>query len=187
MKNLIATVERFSPACAQETADRAVMLDRLKNGRDVLLRTNLLCHFTASSWIVNRDASLVLMVFHNIYGAWSWTGGHADGESDLLRVALREATEETGICGLTCVGTDPISLETLAVNPHVRRGVFVPAHLHMNLTYLLIADHAAPVSIKPDENSAIRWMTPTDAAENCAERWMRPVYRKLNARMRARI
>ena len=53
---------------------------------------------TASAWVLSRDRRRVVMVYHNLYRSWSWTGGHADGGRDLLAVAMREVTEETG-CG----------------------------------------------------------------------------------------
>ena len=90
---------RYRPCNAQEEADRRRMLDCLDRFPDVLTRDNALCHFTGSSWIANADRTRVLMVYHNIYRSWSWTGGHADGESDLAAVALREASEETGLRG----------------------------------------------------------------------------------------
>ena len=52
---------------------------------------------TASAWVVNKDRTKVLMVYHNIYNSWSWLGGHADGETDLLKVAVREVKEEAGL------------------------------------------------------------------------------------------
>ena len=64
---------------------------------DILTRKNDIGHFTASCWIVNKEKTKVLMVYHNIYDSWSWTGGHADGDEDLLRVSLKEAKEETGL------------------------------------------------------------------------------------------
>ena len=56
-----------------------------------------MAHMTASSWIVNEDYTKVLMIYHNIYNSWAWTGGHADGDEDLLHVAVKEAREETGL------------------------------------------------------------------------------------------
>ena len=52
---------------------------------------------TASAWVLSPDRRQVVMVYHNIYNSWSWTGGHADGDRDLLAVAMREVTEETGL------------------------------------------------------------------------------------------
>lgn len=182
MRELIRAIENYRPACAQEEADRAVMLNWLRRGRDVLVRENRVAHFTASAWIVNPSRKRVLMVYHNIYDSWAWTGGHADGEADLLSVALREAGEETGLKELLPLSREPVSLEILTVNGHVRRGEYVSAHLHMNLTYLLAADDSAALTVKPDENSGVMWMGMDEAVQRCSEPWMRPVYEKLNLR-----
>ena len=177
-------LQQYIPLDTQEAADRAVMLDCLKRFPDVYERSNLLCHVTASAWITNDARDRVLMVYHNIYDSWAWTGGHADGEHDLLAVALREAAEETGLCSVRAASDRLLSIETLTVNPHVKRGVFVPAHLHLNGTYLLLADEREPLRVKADENSAVAWFTPEEAIAACSEPWMRPVYRRLNDRMK---
>ena len=62
----------------------------------ILTRDNKCYHFTSSAWVVSPDFKKVLMVYHNIYNSWSWMGGHADGESDLLKVAIKEVKEESG-------------------------------------------------------------------------------------------
>ncbi len=180
--SLEQVISSYEPGCAQEDADRRVMLSLLARGEALLTRDNLTMHFTASAWIVNPERSRVLMVYHNLYDSWAWTGGHADGEADLRAVAMREATEETG-ARVRLARPGVFSLETLTVNPHVRRGAFVPAHLHLNLTYLLEADEDAPLTVKPDENRAVGWFTPEGAVDACSEPWMRPVYEKLNARL----
>ena len=81
-----------------------------------------------------------LMVYHELYRAWSWTGGHADGDPDLLAVAEKEAMEETGLPTVRPIVPELFSLELLSVAAHVKRGRHVSAHLHLNLTYLLEAD-----------------------------------------------
>ena len=88
----------FQPLCEQEEVDHALMLQEA--GRmpvKILTRESALLHMTASAMVVNPARTHVLMAYHNIYGTWAWTGGHADGESDLLAVARREAQEETRI------------------------------------------------------------------------------------------
>jgi 8-oxo-dGTP pyrophosphatase MutT (NUDIX family) len=179
---LLETIMGFMPGCEQEETDRQVMLSALGRGEPLLTRDNLVMHFTASAWIANPEHTKVLMVYHNLYDSWAWTGGHADGEENLRAVALREAWEETG-ADVRLARPDVFSLETLTVNPHVKRGKFVPAHLHLNLTYLLTADEDARLSVKPDENRAVGWFSLKDAVSACSEAWMRPVYEKLNARM----
>ena len=74
------------------------------------------------------------MAYHNIYHSWAWTGGHADGEKDLLSVAIREAKEETGIKTVKPVMEGIFSLEVLTVDGHEKNGSYVPSHLHLNVT-----------------------------------------------------
>ena len=185
MQNLRRAIEAYHPWNDQEARDRDLLLYALDHLKSPLTRENPLAHFTASAWIVNPDRTRVLMVWHNIYRSWSWTGGHADGESDLLSVAMREAREETGIKRIEPVNCRFYSLEVLPVNAHVKRGNFVSAHLHLNVTYLLRADDRLPVCVKPDENSGVRWMPLDEAADNREEPFMAVIYRKLNARLDA--
>ena len=89
---------------------------------------------TASSWLLNATHDKVLMIYHNIYHSWAWTGGHADGDRDLLAVAKREAMEETGVTEIRAISEDIFSLEILTVDGHEKRGVYVPSHLHLNVS-----------------------------------------------------
>lgn len=181
-EEIARAIEAYVPACEQETADRALLLDCLARFDNLRTRENPLCHFTASGWIVNPAKDRVLMVYHNIYRSWSWVGGHADGASDLLGVAQKEAREETGVESVRPLRSAPLSLEILPVDPHVKRGTFVCAHLHLNVTYLLEADDREATRSKPDENSGVLWMTPAQAVARSTEPCMRTVYEKLNAR-----
>ena len=177
-------LKAYQPWNEQEERDKAVMLRALSTMPDCFDRANEIAHFSASSWIVNRAGNKVLMAYHNLYHAWAWTGGHADGDRDLLSVALREAREETGIHAKP-VTEDIFSLEILTVDGHEKRGRYVPSHLHLNVTYLLRADDTAPIRPKTDENAAVQWFTLEDALKNCAEPWMvRRVYGKLNEKLK---
>lgn len=173
----------YVPYNEQEAVDKAILLEALSRCPDLYTRDNRVLHLSASSWITNAARGRVLMIYHNIYDSWAWTGGHADGERDLLSVAIREAREETGLTSVRPLSESIFSIETLTVNPHIRRGVFVPAHLHLNVTYLLCADESEPLKHKPDENSAAAWFTLSDAVAACSEPWMRPVYQKLNEKL----
>ena len=175
----IEAIERYSPAGEQERQDARMMRRYAEFFPDVLSRTNETAHFTASAWIVSPDRSRVLMIYHNIYNSWSWTGGHADGQDDPLAVAIQEAREETGLAHIRPAGEELLSLEILTVKAHVKRGKYVVPHLHLNLTYLLEADDADAIHIKPDENSGVKWFAPEDALNACTEPEMLPIYRKL--------
>lgn len=175
---LLEQLERYEPYNEQEARDRALLLRALREEADVFTRENDRMHMTASAWVTNEAHDGVLMAYHNIYDSWAWLGGHADGEEDLLAVALREASEESGIRAVP-VSWDIFSLEILHVAPHVKRGKFVCAHLHLNATYLLEADDQAPIRCKPDENSAVRWLDTAEVLAAVSEPAMLPVYRKL--------
>ena len=128
------------------------------------------------------------MAYHNIYDSWSWLGGHADGEADLLAVALREVSEESGLAAQPVRPAEPageiFSLEVLTVDGHEKRGVYVPSHLHLNVTYLVEADEEERLRVKEDENSDVAWFTPEAALAASTEPWfVERVYRKLNEKV----
>ncbi len=193
LERLKALLRSCTPQNPQEKEDLQVMLQACELHPDVLSRSCEDGHFTASAWICDREHKRVLLVYHRIFDSWAWTGGHADGDPDLLRVALREAEEETGLREFQLLNTDvlsgdekpPISLEILKVKAHRRRGLFVPAHLHYNLTWLLEADATTPLRIKEDENSGVAWFLLDEVCAHCSEPQMQPIYAKLNARLRA--
>lgn len=179
-------LERYRPWNGQEAADRAELLRRLNSGEALYGRENPAAHLTASAWVVSPDRGRVLMAYHNLYDSWAWLGGHADGERDLLAVALREVREESGLAEVRPVSRDIFSLEILTVDGHEKRGAYVSSHLHLNLTYLLEADPAAAIRCKPDENSRVGWFTPEAAVAASTEPWFRErIYQKLNAKLAA--
>ena len=91
-------IRAYTPQNEQEAADQRLILEYIRLFPDnILTRDNEIAHLSSSGFVVNADGTRVLMAHHNIYRVWAWTGGHADGEGDLLSVALREAREETGL------------------------------------------------------------------------------------------
>lgn len=182
---LLQILERYAPFNEQEVRDRAVLMGLLRTGQNLWTRENEAAHLTASAWVVNGDRERVLMAYHNIYDSWSWLGGHADGETDLLAVAIREVKEEAGISSVRPVSEEIFSLESLTVDGHVKRGSYVSSHLHLNVTYLLEADSEEHVSVKEDENSGVAWFSPEEALKKSTEPWfVERVYGKLVEKMK---
>ncbi len=177
-------IARYAPFNEQEERDKAVILDFMDRHGDAFLRSNLTAHMTASAWVVNAARDRVLMVYHKIYDSWSWTGGHADGEEDLLSVAIREVREETGVQSVRPVSEEIYSLEILTVDGHEKRGKYVPSHLHLNVTYLLEADEHEALRICEAENSGVRWFTLDGALQASTEPWfVARIYKKLNEKL----
>lgn len=178
--DLVKAIETYIPYNEQEERDQVLILNWLRQHENAYSRENEIAHMTASAWVVNKDRSKVLMVYHKIYNSWSWLGGHADGEKDLLAVALREVREEAGISSVRPVSEDLLSLEILTVDGHQKKGRYVPCHLHMNVTYLLEADELEETSVKEDENSGVGWFTPEEALQASTEPWfVERIYTKL--------
>lgn len=185
--NLKEQIENYIPYNEQEKNDKEMMLKYIDTFEDVLTRENRMCHFTASNWIVNKERTKVLMIYHNIYKSWAWTGGHADGDSDLLHVALKEVEEETGLKNLKLLSDGIFGIQILTVDSHIKRGKFVPSHLHLDCCFLLEADESEAVKIKADENSGVEWIDIDQATDVTNEEKMKPIYAKLNEKMKAMI
>ena len=177
-------IKAYRPWNEQERQDQVLILEFLRKNSDAFYRTNLLAHMTASAWVVNPQRSKVLMVYHRLYDSWSWAGGHADGEEDLLAVALREVREETGVQRLRPVTEEIYSLEVLTVDGHEKHGRYVPSHLHLNVTYLLEAEEDQPLRICEAENSGVAWFPLADALAASTEPWfVERIYKKLNEKL----
>lgn len=180
MKKYQEQIEKFVPNSEQERNDKALILEAIETFHDnILTREARMAHLTASGLILNHDFTKILMVYHNIYQSWAWTGGHVDGEHDLYEVALREAQEETGITNFTAFSKDIISLEILTVYGHLKNGVYISRHLHLNVTYVFIADEKDKTRIKADENSGVMWIKEKELEKFCTEPEMIDVYRKI--------
>ena len=178
-------IEKFIPYNEQEEVEKRVMLNYINDFNDVLTRQNEYGHFTSSSFILNKERTKILMVYHKIYKSWAWTGGHSDGDNDLLYVAIKEAKEETGIKNVRPISNDIFSLEIINVNGHEKRGKYVASHVHLNVTYLLEADEKEEVHIKEDENSAVKWVPIDKILEVTSEPWVRDrVYAKIIDKMK---
>ena len=177
LKHLIQT---YVPSNDREQQDQNMILSYMERFEEELLtRENGMAHFTASGFIVNKDLTKTLMIHHNIYNSWGWTGGHVDGETDVLLVAMKEAREETGVSQVVPLNETIQALDIIPVWPHNKNGKPISAHLHLNVTYLLVADESEKLMVKHDENSDVKWIPLEEVSHYCSEPEMMLIYDKL--------
>ena len=182
--NWIEEIKEYIPYNEQEAADKETILYSIENFNNLLTRENPLAHITSSGYIVNKDRTKVLMIYHNIYNSWSWTGGHADGDGDLLHVAIKEAKEETGIKNVKALDNKIFSLDVLTVQAHIKKGKNISSHLHLSVAYLLEADENDELTIKEDENSGVQWIPIDEISKYSTEENMIKLYEKFNEKIK---
>lgn len=110
-------------------------------------------HVTGSAWIVDRALRRTLLTHHRKLGIWVQLGGHADGDADIRRVALREATEESGLSHIVAARS---AIYDVDVHPIPARGA-EPAHLHYDVRFAFFADPSEPLHVS-DESHALAWV-----------------------------
>ena len=150
----------------------------IHKNHNFLDRSNLAAHFSSSAIVVNEQMDKVLFAYHNIYDSWGWVGGHNDGNPDPLAVAIEEAKEETGISDVRPYSEDIFMVDVIYVFNHIKHGKYVNDHLHLNVTFLLIADEQQQLQIKPDENSGVAWFELDEVFDKITEPRMVPIYQK---------
>lgn len=179
MNELEKRLAAYRPCDETEQLVRQEMLAILgQKGAAVLSREEPM-HFTASAFVVNRTFNRVLLIRHKQYGTLSFTGGHADGESDLLAVAVREAAEEAGASVVPFVSA-PVSLDILPVPAHKRQGEPIQAHRHLSVTFACIADENRKGQ---SGESLAEWVALSDLAKKIEEEHMLALYRKCLCRI----
>lgn len=181
--NWINQIKEYIPYNEQEMKDKELILKCIYDFPDVLTRDNTIAHITSSGYIVNKARDKVLMIYHNIYKSWAWTGGHADGDDDLLHVAVKEAKEETGLKNVVPVNGKILSLDVLNVRGHIKHGQYVSSHLHLSVAYLLEADENDDLIVNKEETSGVNWLPIDELHIHCNEPYMVEIYNKFNEKI----
>ena len=176
--NLKEELEKYIPFNEQEERDKEQFLKFINSFDDVLTRNNIFGHFSASAFVVNKERTKMIVVYHNINDGWIYPGGHADGESDLLGVAIREVLEETGLKA-TVLDKNIFSIHSAPVKGHIKHGKYVSAHLHLDILYLMEADDKIPLVYREDESKGVKWIPFEEATNETMCDFIRPIHKKL--------
>ena len=162
---------------AHEAAMTAEIIRFAEQHPDCLRRSCVPGHLTGSAWIVSPDRTRTLLTHHHKLDKWLQLGGHADGEGDLLAVALREAREESGLTRVRAVSAEIFDCDCHLIPA---RGA-EPAHYHHDLRFMIEADPAEPLVIS-DESKDLAWVEITRVTSLNPEESMARMVRKTLAR-----
>lgn len=180
---LLKQIQKYRPYNEQEEKDKKVFINYLTSFDNSLDRENEYGHICSSAFVLNEKRDKILMIHHNIYNSWGWLGGHADGDSDLLHVAIKEVKEESGIVSVKPISKEIFIIDTLPVQGHTKRGEYVPAHVHLSVAYLLEGNETEKLHVREEENSGVKWVPIVKMSSLSDEPFMKYVYDKAIKKM----
>ena len=161
---LLNMLHAYQPYDRDERDMYETLIRFVETENDCFDRSLLQGHITGSAWIVDYSHSKVLLTHHRKLDRWLQLGGHADGDADILRVALREAREESGIDDIRPLSEDIFDVD---VHPIPTRDA-EPRHLHYDVRFLLEADASSPLVVS-SESKDLAWVSLSELTQLTTE------------------
>mgnify|MGYP001281181270 CR=1 FL=1 len=177
---LLALLDRYARHHEDEAETVARFREFVSVHPDCFERTLVIGHITGSAWILDASGERVLLTHHRKLNRWLQPGGHADGDPDVLAVALREAWEETGLESLVAINGEIFDLD---IHTIPTRGEEAD-HLHYDVRFLL-RDTSAGAWVISEESHALAWVALVDLEDYTTEASMRRMREKRLARRAA--
>lgn len=181
--NLKEALNKFEPFDAQEIQDKKLFLEAIDKFDDVLTRNNLFGHFSSTALVLNEEKNKILVVYHNILDGWVYPGGHADGEENLLNVALREVEEETNL-KVECLSKEIFAIQSCPIRSHIKHNNFVNAHTHYDCIFLFNASDKKPIKYRVDESKGCKWINIEDFLNDNMVFFLEPIHKKLISKLK---
>lgn len=178
-QQLLDLLADYAARFPEEAAVAARIRALVEEHADCFERTCLPGHVTGSAWIASPERDRWLLVHHRKLDRWLQPGGHADGQSDVASVALREAEEETGLKELRLAAEAPLDLDVHVIPARYDAAgqLLEPAHEHHDVRFLVIAAAAATPQVS-DESHAVRWFTDAELLAATDEESVLRLWRK---------
>jgi 8-oxo-dGTP pyrophosphatase MutT (NUDIX family) len=161
---ILSLLDAYIPWDTVDAKQRDRIVAFVRHYSDCFERTQLVGHVTGSAWIVDAAGERVLLTHHKKLNKWLQLGGHADGESDVDAVALREATEESGIEGITPIGADIFDVDAHDIPARGNE----PAHVHYDIRFAFRAPPGAVLHVSAESND-LAWVLIKDLHEYTTE------------------
>jgi len=154
-QNLIKQIDSYAPSTDVEREMVVRFQKFIQQNTRCFERSLKEGHITGSAWLLNRGGDRVLMTHHKKLNKWLQLGGHADGESDILQVALREAQEESGILQVV-----PVRKEIFDIDIHrIPERPGEPEHFHYDVRYLVQVSGDGDQFKVSDESNSLKWVS----------------------------
>ena len=175
---LLTLLENHNPTDPQEIKFTEQIIAFVNENADCFERSLLIGHVTGSAWILDKSHQFTLLTHHRKLDKWFQTGGHCDGDSDVMNVALKEAQEETGLSDIQIINPKIFDIDIHKIPE--RKGV--PAHLHYDVRFLLEADMNEAFTVS-SESTDLAWVALTEVSNfNDSESIIRMVLKSVNGK-----
>ena len=172
---LLTLLTNHHPTDPQEAQFTEQIISFIHENPDCFERSLLIGHVTGSAWIVDNSRQFTFLTHHRKLDKWFQTGGHCDGDSDVLNVALKEAQEETGLSDIQLLSSEIFDIDIHEIPE--RKGI--PAHLHYDVRFLFEANMNQTFTVS-SESTDLAWIALSEVSKlNDSESIMRMV-RKVN-------
>jgi len=151
---ILEKITQYQPENSADQLQKERLTKFVQNNSDCFMRENLAGHITGSAWIIDPDFTQSLMTHHFKLDQWLQLGGHSDGDSNTLDVALREVTEESGLKNIK-----PFHENIFDIDIHdipARPGT--PEHLHYDVRFIIVADPNEPLIRQVEESNDLQWI-----------------------------
>jgi len=170
---LLTRLEAYGTNDPREADARRRMIEFVRAHEDCFLRSLSIGHITGSAWMVDPTGRRALLTFHRKLDMWLQLGGHADGDGNVLDVALRECREESGISDVEPVRDDIFDVDVHPIPAHGG----TPAHFHYDVRFFVRAPTSTEFRVS-DESHALKWVTPDELTTMNVDESVRRLGRK---------
>lgn len=153
-QHLLKELECYTTSFRHESKMKEEIISFIHSTSQCFDRNFTQGHMTGSAWILNENGDSVLLMHHRKLDKWLQLGGHADGESRLMTVALNEAKEESGLDSISPLSDSIFDLDIHVIPNRLNE----PEHFHYDIRYLFKTDDSIPLK-KNHESIDLAWVS----------------------------